>query len=277
MKTLKYLIFALMAGLLLVTISCDKDDDDDPPPPPPSTNPPVASFSIQSGSAVVNEYFKFTNNSSGNITSYQWDFGSGEGSSNQTSPSYKFQTVGEKTVTLNATGPGGSDSYSKTVTVCAMPPDCHNYSTVHNYDRYVILNLQNQGCLDYGRLVIINNYGADVKIEIYHPTDWKNEIYLPWGNYSWTVSPNYPNGSTLITGEGYFSIGGDWGIRVTFGNGVKSCIRTIHFYSKSFNYGGYNYLKVYASDIYENSLSWDKSLSIEEPGNTIKPVVFNNN
>jgi hypothetical protein len=75
----------------------------------------------------------------------------------------------------------------------------------------------------------------------------------------------------------FLNIGGDWGIRVTFGNGVKSCIRTIHFYSKSFIHNNAKYLKVYASDIYENSYSWNKSGVCEIPGEKLKSSLSSEN
>lgn len=151
-----------------------------------------------------------------------------------------------------------------------MPPDCHNYSSHNNMNSGVILNLRNQGELEYGRLLIYNNYGANVKVEIYHPDSWLDEYYHPWGNRYWSVSYNMPNGNTLVSSGEYFNVGGDWGIRVTFGNGVKSCIRTIHYYSESTVYNGISYLKVHLKDIYEGSYSWGKNKDIEKLGDNLK-------
>ena len=226
---------------------------------------------------MVNESFKFTNSSSGDIKAYLWKFGSGEGTSTAKNPIYKFKKLGNKNVSLTVTGRGGSDTYTKSLTVYAMPPDCHNYNSHYNMNEGTILSLRDQGVLEYGRLVILNDYGSEVKIEIYHPDDWLKEASYPWENQFWSVAYNLPNGNTLITSDGYFNIGGDWGIRVTFGNGVKSCIRTVHYYSKSFIYNNVKYLKVYASDIYENNYSWNKSGNSEKPGDKIKSSLSSEN
>ena len=53
-------------------------------------------------------------------SSYAWDFGDG-GSSTAAEPSHTYLAPGTFTVTLTATGPGGSDSLSQDVTVTVVP------------------------------------------------------------------------------------------------------------------------------------------------------------
>lgn len=50
----------------------------------------------------------FTNKSTGDYTSYLWDFGDGT-TSTEVSPTHVYQAPGTYTVTLRGTGPGGSD------------------------------------------------------------------------------------------------------------------------------------------------------------------------
>lgn len=64
----------------------------------------------------------FTDQSTGEITSWSWNFGNGDTSSLQ-NPSTTYASSGSYTVTLTVTGPGGSDVETKTnyITVSAPP------------------------------------------------------------------------------------------------------------------------------------------------------------
>jgi PKD repeat protein len=59
---------------------------------------------------------RFTDQSTGNITSRRWNFGDGETSA-ETSPRHTFQAVGTYNVILTVTGPGGSSSVTRQITV----------------------------------------------------------------------------------------------------------------------------------------------------------------
>ena len=83
--------------------------------------PPVASFSATPTSGDAPLTVGFANASTGEITSYSWSFGDG-GTSSQESPSHTYNTAGTYTATLTASGPGGSDSASTTITVNEPAP-----------------------------------------------------------------------------------------------------------------------------------------------------------
>ncbi|MEQ8676771.1 MAG: PKD domain-containing protein [Aggregatilineales bacterium] len=96
--------------------------------PPTSTFTPVPvtapqalfSYAISSTSAPATA--GFTNLSSGNITSYFWNFGDGVGTSTlQSPPLYTYTSPGTYTVSLTATGPGGSNTYSVVIIVNNPP------------------------------------------------------------------------------------------------------------------------------------------------------------
>jgi PKD repeat protein len=75
--------------------------------------PPVAGFSAEplAGSRPLS--VRFTDESTGSISSYAWDFGDGNTSAVQ-NPLYTYASAGDYTVTLTVMGPGGSDGMTKT-------------------------------------------------------------------------------------------------------------------------------------------------------------------
>lgn len=83
-------------------------------------SPPVASFNITNNNCTVPCTVNFTNQSS-NATSFSWDFGDGN-SSTQTSPSNEYKSAGTFTVKLTANGPGGSNATQQNVTIKAQLP-----------------------------------------------------------------------------------------------------------------------------------------------------------
>jgi PKD repeat protein len=79
-------------------------------------NPPIASFITDKSSGPAPLTVVFTNQSSGNITGYTWDFGDGQ-TNTQTSPTYTFNTVGTYNVILEARGQGGTSRVIRQITV----------------------------------------------------------------------------------------------------------------------------------------------------------------
>ncbi|MFH1422573.1 MAG: PKD domain-containing protein, partial [Planctomycetota bacterium] len=76
---------------------------------------PTAAFSASPRRGEPPLSVQFTNSSTGEITSYEWDFDSdGTTDSTDESPSYNYIEEGAFTVTLRVSGPGGSDEEEKT-------------------------------------------------------------------------------------------------------------------------------------------------------------------
>lgn len=73
---------------------------------------PEAGFEFSFDQGVIN----FNNQSTGNPTSYAWNFGD-NGSSNQTNPSHSFSAMGNYKVCLTAINDCGTDSACKIITV----------------------------------------------------------------------------------------------------------------------------------------------------------------
>lgn len=65
---------------------------------------------------------KFLENTRGEISSWNWDFGDG-GTSDQPNPEYVYENPGTYTVTLTVTGPGGSDTKIRENFITVTTPD----------------------------------------------------------------------------------------------------------------------------------------------------------
>ena len=74
---------------------------------------PVAGFTANPISGVRPLIVNFTDESTGNITSWSWDFGDGLGSSTEQSPTYTYDNAGTYPVILTVTGPNGTDTETK--------------------------------------------------------------------------------------------------------------------------------------------------------------------
>ena len=85
-------------------------------PPPPT---PDFSGAPLSGSQPLT--VTFTDASTGDVSSYSWSFGDG-GTSSAQDPSYTYALFGTYTVSLTATGPGGSNTETKPAYVTVLPP-----------------------------------------------------------------------------------------------------------------------------------------------------------
>jgi PKD repeat protein len=80
----------------------------------------VANFTATPDSGPAPLQVDFQNRSTGNITSYAWDFGDSS-SSSAPNPTHTYTQPGTYTVTLTVTGPQGSSSTNGTITVLDDP------------------------------------------------------------------------------------------------------------------------------------------------------------
>src|SRR5262249_34602542 len=78
-----------------------------------SATTPVAAFSASPTSGLAPLTVAFTDTSTGSITAWTWAFGDGTGSTVQF-PIHTYSTPGTYTVQLTVTGPGGSNTVTKT-------------------------------------------------------------------------------------------------------------------------------------------------------------------
>lgn len=87
--------------------------------------PPAAAFTATPTTGVAPLTVAFTNQSTGTITGYAWNFGDSQ-TSTAANPSHQYTAPGAYTVALTVSGPGGSDTQTRTgyivVTTTPTPP-----------------------------------------------------------------------------------------------------------------------------------------------------------
>ncbi|WP_162198324.1 PKD domain-containing protein, partial [Methanosarcina sp. 2.H.T.1A.6] len=82
---------------------------------------PVASFTSDSNAGNIPFIVKFTDTSTGKVSSWTWDFGDGSTSTDQ-NPTHTYVTLGSYKVTLTATGPGGSNTTTAADSITVSEP-----------------------------------------------------------------------------------------------------------------------------------------------------------
>ena len=73
---------------------------------------PVAQFTASTTSGIAPLAMNFLNTSTGNISTYEWNFGDGTTSAVQ-SPSHVYAAAGSYSVSLTVTGPGGTNTLTE--------------------------------------------------------------------------------------------------------------------------------------------------------------------
>ncbi|WP_141241803.1 DUF3344 domain-containing protein, partial [Methanosarcina spelaei] len=169
------------------------------------TSAPVASFTSDADSGQAPFTVKFTDTSTGKVSSWNWEFGDGSTSTDQ-NPTHTYVAEGSYTVTLTATGPGGSNkaNSAKPIIVSAsitspsynggIPLTTAQNGTVSGglwYDSYPgfstsaqkTFTLPDYTKIKWARLYVTvydghmeNNYRGNVNIEIDGNGDSKYEI-----------------------------------------------------------------------------------------------------
>jgi gliding motility-associated-like protein len=144
--------------------------------------PPVADFigSFQ-GCRPLTVSFTNTTQFSQFVTSYQWNFGDG-GISNQTDPTYTYYNPGTYTVSLTATGPGGTSSVVgiDSVIVYPVPVAAFVASPTTVYIPNGILSTVN---LTTGASTYLWDFGDGVTSSAFEP----QHTYQTEGDYSITL------------------------------------------------------------------------------------------
>ena len=75
---------------------------------------PTANFTANTTNGTAPLTVQFTDQSTGTVGSYYWDFGDGVGTSTQQNPNYTYTTIGTYSVTETVTGPDGNNTLVQT-------------------------------------------------------------------------------------------------------------------------------------------------------------------
>ena len=140
MKNLNGLFLVLALGLMMG--SCKKDEG-------MPILAPEAAFTMDKSMVEVGESIQFTNQSE-NADSYAWDFGDGNTSTTE-DPNHVYASSGVYTVKLTATGEGGINATSKTVTVIDADPvaDFNIDMTIAGVGELVTFTNNSLNAMDY--------------------------------------------------------------------------------------------------------------------------------
>ena len=84
---------------------------------------PTANFNFSGGGCQAPCVVTFTDASTG-ATSWNWDFGDGQTSTQQNPPAHTYTTGNNFNVQLSVSGPTGSNSITKSVSILAAPTVC---------------------------------------------------------------------------------------------------------------------------------------------------------
>ncbi len=158
---------------------------------------PVAAFTANVTSGVAPLLVNFANASSGTITSYAWTFGDG-GTSTAASPSHSFASAGTYSVALTVTGPGGSNTLTRSNYIAVSPASAPVLALVATpLDEHAVsgANGNLNGVIEPGETVMIEPI-------------WRNDSSSPVSSVTGTLSKfTGPSGASYTISDGSASYG----------------------------------------------------------------------
>ncbi len=162
---------------------------------------PVAGFtaSPQSGQPPLNVVF--TDGSTGDIAAWAWDFGDG-GTSTVRNPSHSYTSVGVYTVTLEVSGPGGSDTETRTdYIIVSYDPLIANFSALPTSGT-APLNVQ----FSDGSAGDITTWLWDFGDGGISTVQYPSHIYASAGTYTVSLTVSGPGGNDIETKADYITV-----------------------------------------------------------------------
>jgi PKD repeat protein len=175
---------------------------------------PVAQFTGTPTSGTSPLTVNFSNTSTGSITSYAWTFGDG-GTSTAVAPSHVYAAAGNYTVKLTVTGPGGSNTQTRTNYISVSAPPVAQFSggpTTGPYPRTVTFSNTSTGSIT-SYAWTFGDGGTSTAAAPSHS-------YAAPGKYTVSLTVTGPGGSNTQTRTGYVTVTRDAGLyrKLVFGS-----------------------------------------------------------
>ena len=166
--------------------------------------PPVAQFTGTPTSGQGPLTVSFTNTSTGSITSYAWTFGDGT-TSTAANPVKAYSAAGNYTVSLTVTGPGGSNTQTRTnyitVTTAAGAPVAQFIAAAKTWGKprltVPFTNMSTGNITSYAW-----NFGDGTTSAAANPT----KVYSAVGTYTVSLKVTGPGGSNTQIRNNYITV-----------------------------------------------------------------------
>ncbi|MDB3980458.1 Ig-like domain-containing protein, partial [Candidatus Marinimicrobia bacterium] len=189
---------------MLFLVTCSSDNS----PTEPTYTPPVASFNFTPTSGYAPLPVQFTSTSTGDITTYAWDFQNNLSTeSSAANPAYIYTVAGVYSIKLTVSGPGGSNFIvqENSLTVLeAQAPIVEDINATTDEDVALSITLT---ATDPQDLSLVFNLGDTTSLN--GTASLENNIitYTPNANWSGTETLTYKaNNSFLDSNEGTITI-----------------------------------------------------------------------
>ena len=162
---------------------------------------PVAGFTASTTLGAAPLALNFTNTSTGTITSYAWNFGDSTTSTAQ-SPSHVYSTPGTYTVSLTVTGPGGSNTQTRTnyITVNAPAPVAQFTGNPTAGTAPLTVNFTNSSS------GTITSYAWSFGDSTTSTAQSPSHVYSTPGTYTVSLTVTGPGGSNTQTRTNYITV-----------------------------------------------------------------------
>jgi PKD repeat protein len=162
---------------------------------------PVAHFTATPTSGKSPLVVQFTGTSTGNITSRRWKFGDGT-TSTVKSPSHTYQNAGSYTVSLNVTGPGGSNTKTVEDYIQVTPPaPVANFtSTTRDGSPPLLVQFTDTSTGDISSRLW--DFGDGTTSKEQNPS----HTYVKDGSYTVSLTVTGPGGSDTKTADGFIQV-----------------------------------------------------------------------
>jgi len=182
------------------------------------STPPTADFTASTTSGCEGTSITFTDQSSGNPTSWSWSFSGGSPSSSTSqNPTVTYNSAGTYNVTLTATNSDGSDIETKngyiTITNCSAPPTADFTASSGNICPTQSVTFTDQSTGSPTSWSWSFPGGTPATSSAQNPT----VTYNTAGVYDVTLTASNSNGSDVQTYSGLISVGSGQGLPLSEG------------------------------------------------------------